>query len=522
MAEPDIPELRKSPEDLRKEGATKLKLAQTIGHEPSRDFVIDSAKTTLGLAEIKDTSELSRELISKQASEFRETHPEVKKRVEEMLNSKPKIADISSDATEREISFACAGELDTQYMFISLSDTREILYYDNGIYIPAEAFIEKQTALALDSEKITSHVINEIKGHICRWNFTDRVKLNANPDLICLKNGVYDLSKSEFLKHSPDYLFTQQIPVYYDTNAKCGAISKFLCEILNPNDVILVLEIFGYCLYKKYCIHKAFMFLGEGSNGKSVLINLLKAFLGSENCASVALQDLDVNRFALASLYGKLANLFADLPPYALRSTSRFKLLTGEDLIGADKKFKEPFTYTNHAKLIFSANKLPETYDDTDAFFRRWIIINCPNKFEGSKADKQLLQKLTTPTELSGLLNLALKALSELLLRGDFSNTIGTQQMREKYVRLSDAVGAYVLDSLEVSPEGFIPKKKLYSEFCEYCRDKNLPVVAEITFHRKLPQHIKVEDYRPQKSERSWRGIKFVETKEENQQTITS
>ena len=142
-------------------------------------------------------------------------------------------------------------------------------------------------------------------------------------------------------------------------------------------------EIIGYCLYKGYPIQKAIMLVGSGSNGKSVFIQLLQHFLGVYHCASNSLQKLAVNRFSLSSLHGKLANLFADLSSSSLSDTSIFKMLTGGDLIQAEKKFKDEFSFTNYAKLIFSANAIPKSPDDSDAFFRRWIIIVFPFKFTG-------------------------------------------------------------------------------------------------------------------------------------------
>jgi len=64
-----------------------------------------------------------------------------------------------------------------------------------------------------------------------------------------------------------------------------------------------------------------------------------------------------------------------------------------------------------HAKLIFSADKMPEVYEDTDAFFRRWVITAFPIRLEGIKADPNLLSKVTIPEELSGLLNWAIGGL---------------------------------------------------------------------------------------------------------------
>ena len=82
-----------------------------------------------------------------------------------------------------------------------------------------------------------------------------------------------------------------------------------------------------------------------------------------------------MNRFALSALEGKLVNIFADLPSQSLNMTTSFKMLTGGDAIGAERKFKDQYSFTNFARLIFSTNKPPKVYDDDRyAFWRRWLI----------------------------------------------------------------------------------------------------------------------------------------------------
>ncbi|MEM3379049.1 MAG: phage/plasmid primase, P4 family [Candidatus Bathyarchaeia archaeon] len=238
------------------------------------------------------------------------------------------------------------------------------------------------------------------------------------------------------------------------------------------------------------------MLVGEGSNGKSTFLNLIKAFLGQQNVCGRSLQDLELNRLAKNDLYTKLANIHADLPDRALQSTGTFKMLTGHDLIAAEK-FLQTFNFLNYAKLLFSANKVPEANDDTSAFFRRWIIIVFPKVFTGSKANPYILEKLTTETELSGLLNMALKGLKRLLKTGQFSHSKTTEEVREDYVRKSSPIAAFVMNCIEIDADAFIEKKHLYAVFAEYCRALKLPTVTQDTFFKSLPKHIPVTEYRP-------------------------
>jgi len=172
-------------------------------------------------------------------------------------------------------------------------------------------------------------------------------------------------------------------------------------------------------------------------------------------------------------------------------------MLTGRDLISAEHKFQHSFTFENYAKLLFSANKVPEAYDDTSAFFRRWLILVFPKEFVNDKADPYLLQKLTTPEELSGLLNLVFEALKKLLEKGQFSYSKTTEEIREDYIRKSSPIAAFVMDCLEVDSDAFIVKKELFNAFSEYCRIRNIPTVTQDTFFKNLPMHVNIAEYRP-------------------------
>jgi|GEM_PF-681314 len=438
---------------------------------------------------------------------------------EETLDMGVNLKDLFFDENGKFIAWELAKEIMSQIQFVTLVDTEEVWYYSDGIFRPGGEAIIKALCQEYLGEEANTHRVNEVIGHIQRSTYIERSEFDKNINLIAVENGVLNLETRELLPHSPDYFLTVKIPVVYDPEADCPKVKKFLSEVLHPDDIPVIEEFFGFCLWRKYFIHKAFMLVGEGSNGKTTLIKLIENFLGKQNVSSVSIQDLGENRFAAAELYGKLANLFADIPDRALRNTGIFKMLTGGDTLTVERKFKNPFKFENYAKQIYSCNKLPETYDETDAFFRRWIIINFPNKFEGDKADKNLIDKLTTREELSGLLNLALEGLNRLLEKGEFSKGVSTEEVREAYIRMSNPVAAFVMDCIEIDPEGYIPKKELYSNFCEYCRKNNLPTVSENTFHKKLGRQVKIEDYRPKIKDKrvtAWRGIRWKVENEEN------
>ncbi len=394
-----------------------------------------------------------------------------------------------------------ADDLMKKYRFITFSDTDELYMYEDGIYIPAESKLKKEIEEILKEDANTRRV-TEVINHIRRTTYVDRNSITGNnPHLLPVQNGILDLSKIKegkikFLEHSPKFIFLHKLPIKYDPDADCIKIKKFLSQILYERDILVIQELFGYLLWRDYPIQKAFVFVGEGSNGKSTLIRLIAKFIGKENVSSIPLQELENNRFAKVELYGKLANVYADLPDKALTNTGAFKMLVGGDLISAEVKFGGRVKFINYAKLIFSTNKVPETRDNTDAFYRRWIIINFPNKFESDKADPNILEKITTPEELSGLLNFALEGLKRLLLNSQFSYSLSTEEVRIKYIMVSNPVLAFVESCVEANPENWIEKDILYGAFRNFCIQHGLPIKAKNVFARELPRYINVRSER--------------------------
>lgn len=399
----------------------------------------------------------------------------------------------------------------------TIDDTRELMRYADGVYYPAETEVENDALTVLDQwhedeleldvkDKATGRIsknleivkfregpsrykINEILSYIKINSYTPRDWFDSDKNIINLQNGLFNIEKNKLKDHTPDYHSIIQLPIIYDSEADCPHIKKFLSEILDPGDIRIIQEFFGYCLYPRYHIQKAFMLLGGGQNGKSTLINLLKAFLRPENVSSVSLQMLNENRFASANLYGKLANLFADLPAKGIPDTGLFKMLTGGDQIYAEKKGKDSFNFVNIAKLLFSANLLPKVNDRTDSYFRRWVILNFPNQFLGKSDDKNLIAKLTSEDELSGLFNFAIQGLQRLLVNGDFSYSLTTDQVREDYQRKSDPVAAFSMDCLILNVENWIAKDEVYNAYRDYCLHFKLPTVSKISFNRdELPK----------------------------------
>ncbi|MGA7369818.1 MAG: DUF5906 domain-containing protein [Nitrososphaeraceae archaeon] len=101
----------------------------------------------------------------------------------------------------------------------------------------------------------------------------------------------------------------------------CPAIMRFMHEVMAPEDVETVLDFIAYCLWRGFPFHRYLLFNGSGRNGKGVMLEIIKCFLGHNNVSGESLHRLLDTRFATAELYGKLANIDADLSKAALKNT---------------------------------------------------------------------------------------------------------------------------------------------------------------------------------------------------------
>jgi phage/plasmid-associated DNA primase len=131
-------------------------------------------------------------------------------------------------------------------------------------------------------------------------------------------------------------------------------------------------------------------------------------------------RERDDDKFYTSQLFGKTANIFYDMHFEAIKDTSNFKASIVGDPIDGQFKNQPIFTFSSYAKQIYSTNRIPKSKEDTYAWFRRWVLLHFKNRVPKHLQDKDIISKLTTPQELSGILNLALAGLKLLIKEGEF------------------------------------------------------------------------------------------------------
>jgi putative DNA primase/helicase len=376
------------------------------------------------------------------------------------------------------------------YHFATHRESWVIYRYKDGCYQPdGEATIRELCRREL-GELATEHHVSETVKQIQDVTFRNPADFVSPKNLICLENGVLDLDTSELKPHSPNPIFLNKLPVKYDPKARASVCGKYFREWMGEDDAIRAIQFMGFLLYREYFIRKAVLCVGEGGNGKSTFITYLARWIGEENASSVSVQDLDQNRFSPVLLHGKLGNLCDDLPSADWFQTGRFKQATGGAPMQGEIKFQTPFNFTNYAKMLFTANRLPLVNDDTRAFWERIMIISFPNHFDGSKSREEILAEMLTQEERSGVLNAALVGLRMLLRKGDFYKPEDLDSVRSRYIHMSDPAAAFAEDCIAEDQKEMVPKEQLYSEYVRYCQEHGFSPVMNSVFPKLLKRII--------------------------------
>jgi len=366
----------------------------------------------------------------------------------------------------------------------------ETFVYSNGIYSKVgDGFIKVESEKIIGN-KCSNYLVSEIVGKVQRKTSIQRNEFfeNTPEHLSPHLNGVVNLRTGELLRYKPEYNFRYKLPIAFIKGQDCTTFKKFLEDTLYPEDIGLMQEWFGFNLYRRYFLKKGMILIGGKNTGKTTLINVLVAFIGRENTSGISLQRVTASdKFALASLFEKLLNFYDDLSFSDLKNAGGFKVATGNGWITAEYKFCDSFQFMPYAKQMFSANKIPPMKDlDDEANWFRWLPIQLDNEIPEDEQDGFLINKLTSPEEMSGILNWALEGLKRLLENNKFNFNKTPEEVKAIMCRSGNPLYAFVADVLQESPTARVSKEQMYEIYKIYARENKLTPLSKEQLGRQL------------------------------------
>ncbi len=338
--------------------------------------------------------------------------------------------------------------------------------YVDGVWVYNPS-VHTTTLSDMLEERYMKNYETLVNDHLKSILTLERKFITDNPDehLINLKNGMYNWKTGHILPHDQSYMSTVQLNISYDPSATCPNFDKWLSEVL-PGDEQLGLEIIGYMFMSGNPMHIVPLLVGSGRNGKSTFLRVIQHGIGEENYSSKDLHSLSTDKFAPVALFGKLANINADIHQRHLTNSGTLKQITGGDSIQGERKGQDSFTFKPWATLLFSTNELWSSSDTSDAYFERWQPVPFLQKFTAGKFDENILFN-----EINGIFNRAMVALRGLRERNAFTKSTEVLKLEREFLLSSDPVQQWLEDSDYVTvadPANTIVKTKKTDAFVSY------------------------------------------------------
>lgn len=307
--------------------------------------------------------------------------------------------------------------------------------------------------------------------------------------LLNCKNGTLEITEkgSVLRKHKPEDFLTYVLSFEYDEEKKAPMFNKFLNEVLEEENQKVLAEYFAYIFVspKVLKLEKVLILYGGGSNGKSVIYEIMNALLGSENVTNYSLENLTDNTgYYRAMISGKLLN-------YASEISNRidptiFKQIASGETITGRLPYGKPIEIDDYAKLVFNANVLPSTTETSHAFFRRFLIIHFNKTIPEEQQDRELANKIIE-CELSGVLNWILQGLKRLLNQKGFSYSKPIEKALNAYKVNADVVRQFLNENNYQSSENeVVLLQELYNDFKVFCYNEGNKIITKQELKRRL------------------------------------
>ena len=317
--------------------------------------------------------------------------------------------------------------------------------------------------------------------------------LDNNPFLLCTPAATYDLRKGldGAQEHNPEDFITKITTV--SPGNKGEKIWDDCLNLIFCNDrelIDYVQMICGLAAIGQVFLEALIIAYGSGRNGKSTFWNVIARVLGLYS-GNISADTLTVGcrrnvKPEMAETKGKRLLIAAEMQEGARLNDSTVKQLCSTDDIFAEKKYKDPFSFTPCHTLVLYTNHLPRVSASDDGIWRRLIVIPFNAKIEGKSDIKNFADHLyhnAGDAILSWIIEGAKKVID-----ADYKFKLPecVQRAIDEYRIQNDWFTHFLEDKCEIDPKYRVSSSELYQTYRNYCMDTNEYVRSTTDFYFAL------------------------------------
>ncbi|MAD41129.1 MAG: hypothetical protein CL623_01910 [Arcobacter sp.] len=343
--------------------------------------------------------------------------------------------------------------------------------------IPGILVLDNQFLEIFFKQFISNHFFKEI-----------RVKAETRINLL---NGTLriDLDGAKLLPHHPNSHMTHLMDYSYDSRATNSLFLSFLDMVLpDKNTQKTLQQAIAYLFIQGLKLEMVIFLFGTGSNGKSVIFEVLKGIISSNMMTNYSLESLvDSKGYHRYNIQNKLMNYATDISMKHIKHGTFKQLASGEPL-EARLPGNDPVIMDNYAKLIFNINKIDDAdIESTIGFFRRMVFVPFEVTITRNQQDKELPKKILQ--NKAGILNWIIEGAVEVLNNQSIFISHKCSKFLDRFQKDSNITARFYEECLIPSSTDRIRFQDMYNLFLNYCKRQGEKPIPQIQFKTELRKH---------------------------------
>lgn len=348
-----------------------------------------------------------------------------------------------------------------------------------------------QKAFSSNGKEAMLKEAQHLEGVPCVNNDFDNKEFMLN-----CESGIIDLTNGELLDHNKDFLFSKMSPIHLSKDGEPKQWLKFLNQIfLGDQDLVrFIQKAVGYTLTGSIREQSLFILYGDGSNGKTVFLDIVSRLLGdyavNAQVESILERKGGSNYTSdLARLKGARFVTTGENNEGSKLNEGLIKQLTGGEQITARFLYGTEFEFYPNFKLWLATNHKPIIRGTDTGIWRRIMAIPFKYKVADKDRDKNLIFKLEQ--ELPQILNWALEGCL-LWQKEQLEPPTIIRESTQEYKNEMDVISSFIEDCCSIE-EWETNANDLYSEYEKWAKLSNEFVMSKTKFGRELAKKFEKE-----------------------------
>lgn len=347
-------------------------------------------------------------------------------------------------------------------------------------------------------------------------------KINLQPDLLPIAGGlVVDLQTGIMSQRQASHNFTFECPVNVDRSTEArDIVHRFMLDICcGDTSLLRYLQVaLGYCITGRVSEKAVFVWWGAlGDNGKSTIMNLLKAILGeyckaASKCLFIKTKSDSKLTPEREVLKDTRLVMFSETAADDELNDELLKMASGDDLIKVNPKYRAEYEFRPYAKLLIASNHKPRINVSDDAMVRRIKFVPFLTKFvdkpsaEHERIKNRQLVRLMETELLDAFFTWVLDGAISWYEHGLVDIPIVMREATMEFITENDNLGSFLSDQTEPEANGFIRSSDLYSSYTVWCQTHKIKYLGLKSFSQEMAKRNKRGT---QKGCSGFTGIKF-------------